>query len=422
MKKIEIKPIGQPNAQVTMPGSKSYTQRAMIMSALAEGDSRLQGPLISEDTGYLAEALRLLGATLEIENGDLLVQGSAGRINNPGKAIYLGYNGTAMRLLTTVVCLGKGEFILTGAPRLLERPVQPLLEALKTLGVKALSKDKPGFPPVIIEAGGLQGGKVTFKNIESSQYISSLLISAPLAREEFNLALEGSIPSMPYVEMTVALMKRFGVEVTRETPTRFFIKSRQTYKGIVCPIEGDVSSASYFFLAAALCRGTIRVQPIPSETLQGDIRFLKVLEGLGCTVIKGDQWVEVSSENLISEDLIFDLGDMPDMVPTLAILAACRPGRTIIKNVAHLRIKESNRLEALVRELTKTGIKAEETEDGLIIEGGKPHGAEIDTYNDHRIAMSFAVLGLVVPGIKIIDPDCVNKSFPGFWEELKKLY
>ena len=153
---IEIKPIGQPKAQVTMPGSKSYTQRAMIMAALAEGDSRLQGPLISEDTDYLAEALRLLGATLEIKNGDMLVKGTAGRINNPGKAIYLGYNGTAMRLLTTVVCLGKGEFILTGAPRLLERPVQPLLEALKTLGVKALSKDKPGFPPVIIEAGGLR--------------------------------------------------------------------------------------------------------------------------------------------------------------------------------------------------------------------------------------------------------------------------
>jgi 3-phosphoshikimate 1-carboxyvinyltransferase len=419
---IEIKPISQPNARVTMPGSKSYTQRAMIMSALAEGESCLQGPLISEDTGYLAEALRLLGARIEIQKGAMLVQGTAGRINNPQKAIYLGFNGTAMRLLTTVVCLGKGEFILTGAPRLLERPVQPLLAALKTLGVKALSKDKQGFPPVIIKADGLQGGKVTFKNIESSQYISSLLISAPLAKDDFTLELQGAIPSLPYVEMTVALMKLFGVEVIRETPTRFFIKSGQKYRGIDCRIEGDVSSASYFFLAAALCRGTVRIQPILPETLQGDIRFLKVLEVLGCKVIHGDHWVEVTGEKLVSGDLSFDFGDMPDMVPTLAILAACRPGRTVISNVAHLRIKESNRLEALVRELTKTGIKAEETRDGLKIFGGSPHGAEIDTYNDHRIAMSFAVLGLFVPGIKIKEPDCVKKSFPGFWEELKKLY
>lgn len=419
---IEIEPLDQIKARVTMPGSKSYTQRAMIISALAEGDSRLQGPLISEDTGYLAEALRLLGANLEIQNGDMLVQGTAGRIKNPGKAIYLGNNGTALRLLTTVICLGKGEFLLTGAPRLLERPIRPLLEALKTLGVKAVSNGQPGFPPVLIEANGLQGGKVIFKDIESSQYISSLLISAPLARDDFTLELEGHIPSLPYVEMTAALMKQFGVKVSREDPTRFFIKSRQKYQGKDFLIEGDVSSASYFFSAAALCRGTVKVQPIPSETLQGDIRLLKVLEALGCTVTQGDQWVEVAGGKPISGEFIFDLGDMPDMVPTLAILAACRPGRTIVKNVAHLRIKESNRLEALVRELTKTGITVEETKDGLIIEGGKPHGAEIDTYNDHRIAMSFAVLGLVVPGIKIKDPDCVKKSFPGFWEEFKKLY
>jgi 3-phosphoshikimate 1-carboxyvinyltransferase len=419
---IEIKSIGQKNARITVPGSKSYTQRAMIMASLAEGKSLLRGPLISEDTEYLAEALRLLGAGIESQNGDLLVQGTSGRISRPTKAIYLGYNGTAMRLLTAVVCLGQGEFLLTGAPRLLERPLQPLLTALKTLGVKAASQDKPGFPPVRIEANGLPGGRVTLRNIESSQYISSLLISAPFAREDFTLEIEGAIPSLPYVEMTVAQMKQFGVEVSRENKNVFFIKGRQKYRGIDSRIEGDVSSASYFFMAAALGRSTVRVRPILFETLQGDIRFIRILERLGCMISHGDHWLEVSGEKLISRDLFLDLGDMPDMVPTLAILAACRPGRTIITNVAHLRIKESNRLEALTCELTKTGIKAEETEDGLIIEGGKPHGAEIDTYNDHRIAMSFAVLGLVVPGIKIKDPDCVKKSFPGFWEELKKLY
>jgi 3-phosphoshikimate 1-carboxyvinyltransferase len=422
MKIIEIKPIIQPQAQITVPGSKSYTQRAMIMAALAEGSSTLQRPLLAEDTDYLANALRLLGAKIEMKNGDMLVQGTSGRITNPGQPIYLGNNGTAMRLLTTVVCLGKGKFVLTGAPRLLERPVQPLLETLNTLGVKARSQDQPGFPPVIIEADSLEGGEVILKNIESSQYISSLLISAPMAKTDLSLKLQGAIPSLPYVEMTISLMKHFGIEVTRSTPTRFIINNHQRYIGTACLIEGDVSSASYFFLAAALCRGKINIQPIVPGTLQGDIRLLHILEELGCKVVRGDQWVEVSGEDLTPGEFSFDLGDMPDMVPTLAVLAAGRPGRTIIINVAHLRIKESNRLEALVRELTKTGIKAQETKTGLIIDGGRPHGAEIDTYNDHRIAMSFAVLGLAVPGMKIKDPGCVKKSFPGFWEELKKLY
>ncbi len=252
---IEIKPIGQIEARVTMPGSKSYTQRAMIMAALAEGDSRLQGPLISEDTGYLAEALRLLGANLESKTGTCWSRAQRDGSEIRGEPIYLGYNGTAMRLLTTVVCLGKGEFLLTGAPRLLERPIQPLLEALKTLGVKAVSKDKPGFPPVLIEANGLQGGKVIFKNIESSQYISSLLISAPLARDDFTLELEGAIPSLPYVEMTAALMKQFGVKVTRENPTRFFIKSRQKYQGIDLPDRRRCLQCLLFFLSRRLVPG-----------------------------------------------------------------------------------------------------------------------------------------------------------------------
>lgn len=418
---MSVKPLSPLDVRVKVPGSKSFTQRAMIMAALAEGDSLLQGPLLSEDTGYLAEALRLLGADITTHNVDMKVRGTRGRIKSPQKEIYLGNNGTAMRLLTTVVCLGEGEFLLTGASRLLERPVQPLLTALNALGVDARSKDKPGFPPVIIQAHGLKGGKVTLGPIESSQYISSLLIAAPYAGDDLSLELQGSIPSRPYVEMTAALMKQFGAEIIQESFDHYLIKNTRKYQGITCPIEGDVSSASYFFLAAALCQGRVNVEPILPKTLQGDIGFLKILEDLGCRIIWGEDWVEVVGAKLPSGECLFDLGDMPDMVPTLAVLAACRPGRTVVKNVAHLRIKESNRLEALVRELTRTGIEANETEDGLIIEGGSPHGAEIETYNDHRIAMSFAVLGLHVPGIKIKDPDCVNKSFPGFWNELEKL-
>ncbi|MFH0787099.1 MAG: 3-phosphoshikimate 1-carboxyvinyltransferase [Pseudomonadota bacterium] len=418
---IEIKPRAPFKAQVTIPGSKSCTQRALIMAALAEGDSLLQGPLLSEDTRYLAAALGLLGAGIEIRDGDMVVQGTNGRITNPQQELYLGNNGTAMRLLTTVVCLGKGDFLLSGAARLLERPIQPLLAALNSLGVKAQSRDKNGFPPVIIQAQGLPGGKVRLGKIESSQYVSSLLITSPFAKEDFSLMLQGPVPSRPYVEMTVALMQRFGVEIIRESPDHFLIKKNQRVQGITYRVEGDVSSASYFFLAAALCQGTVRVRPVFARTLQGDLRFLEILEALGCRVGRGDDWVEVEGARMGAGEYCFDLGDMPDMVPTLAILAACRPGGTIIKNVAHLRIKESNRLAALVTELTKTGIKAEEMEDGLRIEGGRPQGAEIDTYNDHRIAMSFAVMGLTVPGIKIKDPACVQKSFPGFWDELEKL-
>lgn len=391
------------------------------MAALAEGDSWLQGPLLSEDSRYLFEALTLLGAGVQIKGGDMRVQGTKGRITNPQQDIYLGNNGTAMRLLTTVVCLGKGEFCLTGAPRLLERPIQPLLVALNNLGVEAGSLEENGFPPVCIKAQGLQGGEVSLGHIESSQYISSLLISSPYATDGLSLRLQSPVPSWPYVEMTVALMKLFGVEVVRDTPNHFMIKRNQRYKGRVCRIEGDASSASYFFLAAALRQARVKVQPVLTQTLQGDIRFLEILETLGCRVRRGDDWVEVEGGKPETGNYEFDLGDMPDMVPTLAILAASRPGRTVIKNVAHLRLKESNRLAALVTELKKTGIKAEEIEDGLKIEGGQPRGALIETYNDHRMAMSFAMLGLTVPGIKILDPDCVQKSFPGFWNELEKL-
>jgi 3-phosphoshikimate 1-carboxyvinyltransferase len=288
--------------------------------------------------------------------------------------------------------------------------------------VNARSEDERGYPPVVVHANGLRGGKVTLGDIDSSQYVSSLLISAPFAKEDTAIELRGHIPSLPYVTMTIEVMKEFGVEVIRGTPNSYSVRSAQRYEGKKYRIEGDVSSASYFFLAAALCGGRVRVQNINPGTLQGDIKLLVIMERLGCSVIRGDHWVEVMGGELTPGEHILDLGDMPDMVPTLSVLAAFRPGRTIIKNVSHLRKKESNRLEALVTELRKTGVRAEETDDGITIDGCIPHGAEIDTYNDHRIAMSFAILGLRIPGIEVKDKNCVNKSFPGFWGEMEKLY
>ncbi|MFA5182240.1 MAG: 3-phosphoshikimate 1-carboxyvinyltransferase [Syntrophales bacterium] len=423
MDTIEIKPLSHPlDATVTMPGSKSHTQRALILAAIATGESILHNPLVSEDTSYLIAALQPLGVDISRRDGDLYIVGTGGRLADPGQELYLGNNGTAMRILTGLVAIGPGAFTLTGSERLRERPLAPLLEALRKLGVDARGRDRAGYPPVLIRTPGLRGGTIILRDIESSQYISALLISAPYAAGDTNIELTGRIPSLPYVNMTVAAMKEFGVEVEVAAPCRYLIKGNQCYRGVSCRIEGDVSSASYFFLAAALCPGKIRVENVNPHSLQGDIGFLSLLEDAGCFVNRKENGVELTGCPLPGGDLTFDLKDMPDMVPTLAVLSALRPGRTVITNVAHLRLKESDRLAAMATELRKTGIQVEERQDSLVITGGQPQGAEIETYNDHRIAMSFAILGLAVPGMNIKNPACVDKSFPGFWKELDKLY
>jgi 3-phosphoshikimate 1-carboxyvinyltransferase len=419
---VEIRPAERPNAAVRVPGSKSYTQRALVIASLAEGRSFLQGPLASEDTDYLTEALRLLGAEVLPSGMNLAITGTGGRLAPPRRPIFLGNNGTAARFLLSAASLGNGDYHLTGSPRLCQRPVKPLLDALRSLGGVSTCEGKEGFLPLTIHAQGIQGGRATFAEVESSQYISSLLISAPYARKGVEIEVKGFTASRPYIAMTMEVMGRFGVSVERKAGNGYILRSGQRYRGTSYAVEGDASSASYFFLAAALCQGTIRVSPMSRETLQGDGGFLRILEELGCAVSSGEFWVEVEGRPLPAGDRVYDMGDMPDMVLTLAVLSAVRPGRTVIHGAAHLRIKESNRLGALARELAKTGIRAEEREDGLVIEGGSPRGAEIETYNDHRIAMSFAMLGLAAPGMRIQDGSCVGKSFPGFWEELGKLY
>jgi 3-phosphoshikimate 1-carboxyvinyltransferase len=419
---MEIKPLTHLKATVTVPGSKSYTQRALIIAALAQGESVLHNALIAEDTHYMMEALKALGAEIQVTGQEVMVTGTGGLLRNPEGKIYLGNNGTAMRLLTGVAALGRGPITLTGSTRLCQRPIKPLLDALATMGVDAKTKNNDGCPPVTVHAHGLHGGQVAFADIESSQYVSAMLICAPYAQNDTVIELQGQIPSLPYVAMTVYVMEAFGVAVDHQAPSRYGVTSGQHYQARPYPIEGDCSSASYFFLAAALCKGTVRVEHINPRTLQGDIGLLPIMEGLGCRVARGEDWVEVTGGTLAGGEYAYDMGGMPDMVPTLAALAAVRPGRTVITNCPHLRIKESDRLAALATELKKMGVGVHEQEDGLIIEGDNPHGAQIETYNDHRIAMSFACLGLAIPGIRIKNAECVDKSFPGFWDELKKLY
>lgn len=418
----DISPLAHVDAVVSLPGSKSYTQRALVIAALAKGTSILDHPLLSEDTRHLVEALRAMGTQISVEGDKINVKGTDGRLLAPSRPLYLGNNGTALRLLTTFAALGQGIFTLTGDPRLCERPIQPLLEALRTLGVDARSRNDAGLPPVVLHSNGIKGGRVVLRDIESSQYVSSLLISAPYMRQGLDLELAGHIPSLPYVDMTLETMKAFGQETTSPALYRYLVQGSGGYEGRPYRVEGDVSSASYFFLAAALTKGRIRVENVNPQTLQGDMGLVPLMERLGVTVIRGDHWIELRGGPLVSGEYCFDLGDMPDMVPTFAVLSAFRPGRTIITHVSHLRHKESNRLAAMTTELNRVGIRAEETEDGLLIDGGRPHGAEIETYNDHRIAMSFAILGLVTPGIRIRNSACVGKSFPEFWETLEKLY
>ncbi|MGP8154686.1 MAG: 3-phosphoshikimate 1-carboxyvinyltransferase [Smithella sp.] len=407
------------SATVMVPGSKSLSQRALVAAALARNNSLISNVLVSQDTLYLIEGLRELGAKIALAADGFFVSGTAGNIINSGKGLFLGNNGTALRFLTTLTCLGKGKYVLTGEKRLCERPVGALVEALRKMGADIFCRNN--YPPVEVNANGLTGGKIILRDIESSQYVSALLLCAPYTPAGMDLTLQGGVVSMPYIDLTINVMRDFGAKITRKGEYEYHVNAGEIYQGREYRVEGDASSASYFFLAAALLKKTIRVDGINRQSKQGDIRLLNVLEELGCKVRSEENWVEVTGSNLAEGDLTFDLNDMPDIVPTLAVLSAFRKGQTVIGNVAHLRIKESNRLAAMVTELNRVGIDAREMPEGLIIRGGKLHPAKIETYNDHRMAMSFAIASLIVQGIEISDKKCVDKSFPAFWEELKKI-
>lgn len=420
----EIRPATKINAVVEVPGSKSLTQRALITAALASGESLISGPLASEDTHYIADALQLMGIEIEKHEKAWLVKGHGGRITAPAREIYLGNNGTATRFLSSVAALGRGNFQITGDERMATRPIQPLINALQGWGVDIESVRNTGCPPLAIRANGLPGGLTRLPAGKSSQYLSSLLLVAPYAGEAAGIEVEGQIPSLPYVGMTIAVMAAFDIMVAvDESRTRFAVP-QGVYRAREYQIEGDASSASYFWAAAAITGGRVTVANVPVPSLQGDTAFVALLARMGCNVEKTGQGLTVTGPEQL-KGIEVDMGDWPDVVPTLAVLAARADGRTVIKNVAHLRIKECDRLGAVAAELARMGVRVREEPDALIIEGlgaGEMHGAEIETYNDHRLAMSFAVAGLAVPGVKINNEDCVAKSFPDFFERLDLLY
>lgn len=420
-----ITPIAKVDCQITVPGSKSLTQRALIAAALAEGTSTLVGPLASEDTEYTSAALRAMGILVDASSGrQWHVHGRGGRIATPTEPIFLGNNGTATRFLTSVAALGSGSFTITGGPRMAERPIQPLMEALHGWGVSIKSIDNTGCPPLAILAKGLQGGRTLLPEGKSSQYLSSLLLVAPYAAQAASLDVSGEVLSKPYVTMTMAVMEAFGVKVQANEALNHFVIPQGIYCARTYQIEGDASSASYFWAAAAVTGGRVTVTNVPEPSLQGDAVLVSMLAQMGCQVEKAATGITVTGPSQLKA-IEVDMANCPDVAPTLAVVAAFAAGTTVIKNIAHLRIKECDRLHVMATELAKLGVITRELPDTLIIEGDPRRanfkGASIDTHDDHRIAMCFAVAGLVIPDITIADEGCVAKSFPDFWEKFAQL-
>ena len=415
---IEIKPVERIECSLTVPGSKSLTQRALIAAALANGQSRLEGVLESEDTEYSSHALMQMGVKIIKEESIWLVTGAGGKITQSDDDIFLGNNGTATRFLTSVAALGKGEFIIDGDERMHERPIGPLITALRGWGVDITSVHETGCPPLSILANGIEGGKTLLPEGKSSQYLSSLLLVAPYARQEAQLEVEGEVLSKPYVAMTLQVMADFGVVVEAAPDFSSFDIPGGGYQAQDYRIEGDASNASYFWAAAAVTGGKVTVENVPVPSLQGDAMLVPLLARMGCEVEQIGTGITVTGPKRL-EGITVDMGDMPDVVPTLAVVAAFAEGTTEISNIAHLRIKECDRLHAVVTELGKLGCNVEEFPDRMIVHGtgGRSlHGGEIETYNDHRMAMSLAVAGLRVPGVFIRGETCVAKSFPDFWQ------
>lgn len=417
----EIKPLSTIDAVIEVPGSKSYTNRALVVATLADGISYLERCLLSDDTRHMIQALQQIGIPIIQEGENITVMGRAGRIGRCKNPLFAGNAGTTFRFLTSLLALGHGKYILDGDERMRQRPIEDLIHALDQLQVKTSYELHPGCPPIAIYANGIPGGKAEISGKNSSQYISSLLMVAPYAQAPIELVVEGNLVSSPYIHMTLDMMQAFGVKVIIKDNQTFRIQAPQKYKPCHYTIEGDASNASYFFAAAAITGGKVRVKRLPNTTRQGDIHLVDLLTQMGCSVQKGTDWIELIGTPHL-QAIEADLKDMPDMVQTLAIVALFAKGRTMIKNIAHLKIKETNRLEALRAELSKIGADVQAGDDYLGVATGNLTGSPIKTYNDHRMAMSFAVAGLRIPGIMIEDPSCVQKSFPNFWDYFQALY
>jgi 3-phosphoshikimate 1-carboxyvinyltransferase len=403
--------------QFRAPASKSYTHRAMIIAALANGMSLLHNPLIAEDTSLTQNALGLLGAGIHMEPDLIRITGSDGHFS-PGceQKIDLNNSGTSLRLLTTLALLCDHPVTLTGSRRMQERPIGPLADALRTLGGTVEFLQKQGYPPVRVH-GTLTGGKTKVDGTLSSQFISSLLIAAPYAEQPVELEIPAPPVSRSYLDVTITIMRAFGARVFANDHIWFQVNNDLHYQARSYDIEGDYSSASYFFAIAAICGGRITVENLNPNSVQGDRQFLELLQSMGCTVKWGYDTMSVERTGDL-QGIECNMSSSPDTVQTLLMVAAVADTPTTIHGISHLKFKESDRINSTTHLLRQLGGNVKVMSDCIVVHPAPLHGGTIDPAGDHRTAMSFAVLGLGIGGITINNAECVNKSFPGFWDAL----
>jgi 3-phosphoshikimate 1-carboxyvinyltransferase len=417
---IEILP-GPSSGTLSVPPSKSYTNRALILAAMAEGESVIRDPLQSDDAEAMIEALRALGVGVASGDGILTVHG-AGGFSAPNGPIDCRDSGTTIRFLTAAAALCPFAVTLTGSPQLRRRPLGPLLDALRALGATIDADGAGGCPPVTI-TGPIRAADVTVDAAKSSQYASALLMALGAAGAAGATVRVDNMVSRPYVDMTLDSMLAFGVRCASlpDAPCDFRLESANRYRPADYAVEFDASAAGHILAVAAVSGGSVTISPAASGTRQPDFRMVQVLERMGCRAAVTNDSVRLTRSGPLTGAGTVDMRDWPDMLSTVAVAAAFADGVTTLANVAHARLHETDRLAATSRELRKMGIEAVETHDSLTVRGGQPHGAVIESYGDHRMAMSFAAAGAAIPGVVVLDPGCVKKTYPRFWEDLRRL-
>ena len=433
MSALELAPITRVRGTVRLPGSKSISNRTLLLAALAEGDTRVRDVLESDDTGYMLGALRALGVDVRDEGGNtLLVRGTGGALPIRNAELFLGNAGTAFRPLTAVLALSGGEYKLTGVPRMYERPIGHLVDALRTIGARIDYLGAEGYPPLQIHAGAIAvEGPVKIRGNVSSQFVTGLLMALPLTGRASVVEIDGQLISKPYVEITLNTMRRFGVEVARTDWARFTLPAARYRSPGEIFVEGDASSASYFLAAGAISGltggGPVRVEGVGRSSIQGDVRFAEILERMGAQITMGDNWIEAKAGSDAARSgrlkaLEADLNHVPDAAMTAAVAALFADGTSTLRNIASWRVKETDRIAAMATELRKLGATVEEGADYLRITPPTgshitPH-AVIDTYDDHRMAMCFSLAALGGVPVRINDPECVRKTFPDYFRVL----
>lgn len=419
----QISPVANPvSGNIRPPGSKSITNRALVIAALADGVSELTGVLDSKDTQVMLESLKRLGIRVDHDKtaASCCVFGAGGEVPADTAELWLENSGTSIRFLTSLCAVGAGNYRLDGVERMRERPIADLVNALNDLGGCVKCEDEAtGCPPVTVSGAPLKGGTAKIRADISSQFLSSLLMSAPAGTDRVQLNVDGELVSKPYITMTLEMMKSFGVDVIHPDDLTSFSIAPQLYTARVYDIEPDASAASYFLGAAAVTGGRVTVEGLTKDALQGDVHFATALEQMGCVVEWGTDSVTVIGRTLHGVDI--DMNAISDTAQTLSAVAVFADSPTTIRSVGHMRHKETDRISAIVTELRRAGIRAEEFDDGLTIYPGTPTPADIQTYDDHRMAMSFSLLGLRVPGINILDPGCTSKTYPEFFRDLERL-